>query len=598
MRRNLMFGLGLVLALLAAPVMAQGPEAGSTSAGDPFYPGLGNGGYDARHYALDLTLALDGGDQIEAGVATITARATQDLSAFSLDLIGLTVDEITVNDRPADFTRDGLKLIITPADALPAGEPFTVEVIYHGSPGRGVDPADLPIRNGWEAGPGRLTVTNGEPSGAPFWYPVNAHPSDKATYTFRLTVDAPLVAAANGVLMETIMQGEALTYVWEAQDPFPSYTSTINVGDFVLLTGEGPAGVALRHYVPADFVDDVRPVLDQTAEMLDVFSAFFGPYPYRVYGVTLPDSDSHGGLEGATMSVITSHLAADRLTAAADLPPEMRLDALAAHELAHQWFGNSITPAYWPDIWLNEGFATYAQWLWVEHVHGPEALADVVRRYAEIYAGDYLLLRGDTPFDPLSGGQVLDLLRALEVESLSSEEILGLLNSPAIMAPLQALLDDPQPAGERALPPEELRAALEALPAGLTGADTIAALEALRADEMPGKRAMDTLFTLLVYDLRGPAVLDGLTTPPGSPTADRLLNSGVYERGALALHALRQALGDVPFFDLLHAWTARYQHANATTADFAALVEEAGGSSARLLLEEWLYAPQAPALAE
>src|SRR3990172_2948655 len=362
-------GILAAVAILVCCQPASTPRPGADSAGDPFYPGLGNGGYDVEHYTLELS--VDVARQTLLGTATIEAQATQDMSAFNLDFAGFEIDAVTVNGTPSMYSRSGWELAITPSEPLRAAATFTTVVAYHGTPGEGVELDDAPFDLSWAFHADGAYVMNGEPSGAPTWYPVNAHPSDKATYTFRITVPRPYLVAANGVLKQTIKHGNVVTYVWEARDPMASYLSTVNVGRFIVQEAVGPGGLPIRHYVSEGFANVASAILDRTADMIAFFSERFGAYPFEAYGVAVVGGEGHGGLEAQTMTVLTGHLLEDLAAMDDRLPPEDRAEIIAAHELAHQWFGNSVSLMRWSDIWLNEGFATYAGWLWLEHTAGP-----------------------------------------------------------------------------------------------------------------------------------------------------------------------------------------------------------------------------------
>jgi aminopeptidase N len=346
-------------------------QPGASGLGDSRYPGFGNGGYDVEHYTLDLTVNdVEIGDL--SGVTTLAAIALHDLSRFNLDFIGFTIDQITLNGQPTTFERRGQELTITPAQAMTKGEPFSIEVKYHGQPDQ-VESVSAPVQTGWIVHDGGSYVLS-EPDGAASYYPVNDHPLDKATYTFSVTVPKPFEVAANGVLSETIDQGVATTYVWDARYPMASYLSTVNIGEFDLETGKSPQGIPLRNYYPAGSTAAVRRPFAHEGEMLDFYSQTFGPYPFDVYGSLVIDAEVGTALEAQTLSLF----GIDMLDP--DNVPETELTV--AHELAHQWFGDSVSVADWGDIWLNEGFATYAEGLWIEHLNGAAALNDWVR---EIY---------------------------------------------------------------------------------------------------------------------------------------------------------------------------------------------------------------------
>jgi aminopeptidase N len=295
--------------------------------------------------------------------AVISATATQNLSRYNLDLLGLTIDRV---DAP--FTRDGGELIITPIQAIASGSTFTTTVAYHGSPEPRSTKA-VPIAVGWIATGDGSFVLN-EPEGASTWYPVNDHPSDKATYTFHVTVPDGVTAVANGNLVSQTPTGDGhTTWTYDATAPIASYLTQLAIGDYRVTNEPGPDGVTIRNVFASQVAGDATIDFSRTAEMLQLFATDFGPFPFDVYGALVVDEASQFALETQTLSIFDSSF----------VDGSVNGDHVMAHELAHQWFGDSVTPASWKDIWLNEGFATYAEWLWQEHVGGV-AVADMANR--------------------------------------------------------------------------------------------------------------------------------------------------------------------------------------------------------------------------
>nr|MBA2553241.1 M1 family peptidase [Geodermatophilaceae bacterium] len=211
--------MGVVAAttLLTAPGVAQAGPAftpGAPGVGDPYFPLDGNGGYDVTSY--DLAIRYDPASDVLSGIATIRARATQNLSRFDLDLDGLTVRAIAVHGRPARFTRAAGELVVVPANGLPEGSDFTTIVRYDGVP------EILPDGSGFiHTDDGALVI--GEPDVAATWFPVNDHPIDKASYTFHITGPDGLEAIANGVPVGRTSQGGWATWTWRAAEPMASY---------------------------------------------------------------------------------------------------------------------------------------------------------------------------------------------------------------------------------------------------------------------------------------------------------------------------------------------------------------------------------------
>ncbi|TET50527.1 MAG: hypothetical protein E3J64_08135, partial [Anaerolineales bacterium] len=197
-------------------------DAGLGSIGDSYYWNLGNGGYDVLHYTIDLIVDMETGVVTETAV--IEAEATQDLGSFNLDYDGPEIDSVVVDGATASYERTDHELTVVPQSPLESGDAFEVTVTYSGIPETTENYAGLSIDIGWIVDENGVYVLS-EPNGAATWYPVNDHPRDKATYTFRVTVAEPYVVAANGLLQETIGDPEPGwgTYVWEASDPTANY---------------------------------------------------------------------------------------------------------------------------------------------------------------------------------------------------------------------------------------------------------------------------------------------------------------------------------------------------------------------------------------
>jgi aminopeptidase N len=302
------------------------------------------------------------------------ARATADLSAFNLDFHGFALGDITVADTSATSRRSGHELTITPAQPLRQGETFTTTIAYSGVP-TPVRSVALPVEVGWNKYADGSYVAS-EPEGAATWFPVNDHPRDKASYTFRISVPKPYVAAANGVLADTIDHGATRTYVWQMGRPMASYLATVNIGKFVMKTETGPDGLPIRNFFPPRIERQATKAFGRTSEMIRYFSTLFGPFPFETYGVVAPDVELGFALETQTLSIFGR----DQVEQIA----EDGNDQEVAHEITHQWYGDSVSLASWQDVWLNEGFATFGEWLWVEHTSGRGAYDAAVR---DAYSG-------------------------------------------------------------------------------------------------------------------------------------------------------------------------------------------------------------------
>ncbi|MGK5631210.1 M1 family metallopeptidase [Streptomyces sp. URMC 123] len=340
-----------------------GATPGAPGVGDALFPRLGNGGYDVGHYQLDLDYDVSGGRL--SATAVVTATATQSLSSFHLDLAGLRVDSVTVDGKAAEARRKGSELIVDPAEPIERGRTFRTTVVYGGQPERLTDPDGS--AEGWvRTDDGAFVV--GEPAGSMTWFPGNNHPSDKAAYDISITVPEGYTAVAGGELREERTAGGRTTFVWHSAEPMASYLATATIGRFEVSRATTASGLPLYFAVDPREAEASKEALSRTEEILDWASKLFGPYPFSSAGAIVGHEPQDVGyaLETQTKPVYPS-------------APDVET---VLHELTHQWFGNSVTPRSWRDMWLNEGFATYAEWLWSEQHGGGSAQ----ERFDELYA--------------------------------------------------------------------------------------------------------------------------------------------------------------------------------------------------------------------
>ena len=434
--------------------------AGADGVGDPYYPELGNGGYDVQSY--DIAMTVDVVTDVVDAVVTIDAVALQPLTAFNLDFEGFEVTAISVDGRAAEVLRAGAEMTVVPDTTIEQAARFVTAVSYTGVPTRIASEA-WGDGVGWiDAGDYSYVVS--EPSGAHGFMPANDHPSDKAFFRYEITVPEGIEVIANGVNTSTESGPDGVTWVYELRDPMATYLATIGIGDYVLEQQVREDGILLRDAYRPSMADRARPFVDLHSEMIDVLSPLFGPYPFEAYGALVVDDDFGGALETQTISAFSAAIFSNPVLA----------ETVVVHELAHQWFGDALTPATWNDIWLNEGFATYTEWLWRE---ATEPGFDIDR-----YAED-LATRGGFAWGP-----------------------------------------------------------------------------------------------------------------PGDPGAARIFAPTVYQRGGLTLHAVRQTVGDGPFFDGLRLYVERHLHGIVSTADFAQAMLDATGVDITALLDDWLYSEATPEL--
>ncbi|WP_406165083.1 M1 family metallopeptidase [Streptomyces sp. NBC_00996] len=372
-------------ALLAAAGPATAGTGGSSGAGDPYFPLAGNGGYDVHHY--DLTLGYAPQSRHLDGKAVITARATQRLTRFDLDFKGLKVTGISVDHAKAAFRRDGQELVVTPRDALCKGQEFRVTVTYSGTPKPVTDPDGS--LDGWIPTDDGAFVA-GEPQGAMTWFPANSHPKDKASYDFTLTVPKGRTAVANGVFLGQKTAHGRTTFRWRQSEPMAAYLATATVGKFKVEQYTTPDGLKVYNAVDPREAATAAPVLKKLPSVLAWESKLFGPYAFRAAGAIVDRAPQVGyALETQTRPVF-------------DSAPDL---STLVHESAHQWFGDSVTITAWKDIWLNEGFATYAEWLYAEQHGGRSAQKTFDALYASPASSD---LWAFPPAAPGSGAHIFD----------------------------------------------------------------------------------------------------------------------------------------------------------------------------------------------
>jgi aminopeptidase N len=354
--------LALVAAAMAfaAPARADGkpssPSPGAAGIGDRLFPNLGNGGYDALHYHLDLRYATSAPTQPIDGTVVIVARATQSLSRFNLDFAGASVGSVSVDHRRATWTRDGEELVITPRRALARHRVFVVEVSNFVAVPTEPDPADFSTAAFFVTPDGSATAP--QPDNAHRIFPSNDHPRDKASYSFRVDTPSDILAVTNGVLTSKRRRGDRTIWWYVQRQPMASELIQLAVGDYDLTERGRHLGVIRRDVTAPSLTSFLDPKLALANGHLDYMTDRVGRYPFDAYGSFVVDTELGFALETQTISIY------DRVWFV-DLGQGV-WEPTMVHELTHEWFGNAVSPWEWSDLWLNEGHASWYEFLYAE----------------------------------------------------------------------------------------------------------------------------------------------------------------------------------------------------------------------------------------
>ncbi|MGB7363950.1 MAG: M1 family metallopeptidase [Rhodococcus sp. (in: high G+C Gram-positive bacteria)] len=347
---------------------------------DSYLPDNGNRGYSVDRYELDLEYKV--ASNRLSGKAVVHAVPDVELDTFSLDLgPALSVSKVAVGGiRGVRFTHRGGKLRVTTPRPMAAGTPFVLTVSYSGNP--------APIDGVWgDVGWEELTdgaIVASQPNGAASWYPCDDHPSSKAAYTISITTDSPYQVVSNGTLTQKKTRSSRTTWVFEQPEPMASYLATVQIGQYEHhRVSSSP--VRIDAFLPRRLRKNFDHDFGRQQQMMATFVESFGPYPFDAYAVVITDDDLEIPIEAQTLSVFgANHCDGDR-----------EYERLVAHELAHQWFGNSLTSGRFRDIWLHEGFACYSEWIWSEASGGPSAADEAADAHDRLSSLDQDIVLGD-----------------------------------------------------------------------------------------------------------------------------------------------------------------------------------------------------------
>lgn len=332
-----------------------------TSTLDSYTPHSGTPGVRIEHYDLHLDYKIL--PNRLAGQAMLRGWMLEDARTIELDLIGLAVSRVLVNGRRHRFKQTRTKLVIKAIDRFVVDEKLALTIHYSGTPGPAMGTwGDV----GWEELTDGVLVA-GQPTGAATWFPCNDHPSSKATFRVTVLVDSEYTVISNGELVGTRRRAGRTAWTWESAEPLATYLATVQIGQYrrgaIESGSHAPSRVAMALACSETLWDRAQQALAVQHAMMAVFERRFGPYPFGHYGIVVTDDVLEIPLESQPLSILGRN----------HLSRTWNSERLVAHEMAHQWFGNALTPATWSDIWLNEGFACYAEWLWSEEIGGHSA---------------------------------------------------------------------------------------------------------------------------------------------------------------------------------------------------------------------------------
>lgn len=387
-RGILSLGVSAMLLVLCAvgagarPVEGMGGVDGASGAGDPYFPRLGNSGYDVEHY--DVALRVFPGRHTMRGTTSIELVPESALRSFTLDFVGFGVDAVEVDGVPARFERKDGKLRVVPRVQLVGGRGVEVSVAYEGRPRRASS------QTGWLWFPGGGALFSPQPSGARTLFPCNDHPEDKATFAFDLITPKGIAGVANGLPSNRPAPGSGTRRVaWSEPEPFPTYAAVVAVGRFRIMRQKGEDGLPVINALPPANAGALAKRLRRQGEIVSVLERRFGPYPYSSIGAIVTTKPWPDAMEAASRPTYPG--VGYALNGGS-------FEQLVAHEISHQWFGNAVSFGSWRDIWLSEGFATYGELVWISHKR-KVPIGELFRRDSRVF-GYYPSMEKVPPGNP------------------------------------------------------------------------------------------------------------------------------------------------------------------------------------------------------
>jgi aminopeptidase N len=357
---------------------------------------------DVEHIRIEVRLDVKD-RRIDGVCETRIVPIADDLTALELDAVEMDIKRVTLGPgekgEPLPYAYDGHRLRIqlgTGAGARPGkgagkakgtgtaqkpGVPLTLRVEYACHPRRGLyfiaPDAAYPDR------PAQVW-SQGQDEDSRHWFPCFDSPNEKSTSEVVATVPSSWFALSNGVLVkQTPAKHGEKTFHWRFDVPHSCYLITLAAGEFAAIHDRWQ-NVEVSYYVPKGREADAKRTLGKTPDMLALFSQKFGlEYPYTKYAQVCVAEFIFGGMENTTATTLTDAILFDERAAL-----DYDMEALVAHELAHQWFGDLLTCRDWGQGWLNEGFATYSEYIWREHAGGRDEAGLELDDWADQYFGE------------------------------------------------------------------------------------------------------------------------------------------------------------------------------------------------------------------
>ncbi|MGW7575037.1 M1 family aminopeptidase [Streptomyces sp. NPDC054765] len=390
----------LGLAALATLGMAEPPALGPQGLGDRLFPTLGNTGYDVTSYDISLDYSGHNDRPLNATTA-ITARATTELDHVNLDFARGTVRSVKIGGLPAKHEQHDEDLVLTPAFHISRGQDVKISIEHTSNPGGKSD-------GGWIRTSDGLAMAN-QADAAHRVFPCNDHPSDKALFTFRITAPQQLTAVANGLPQGPgVTRAARRTWLYRTAHPMATELAQVSIGKSSVLLHHGPHGLPVRDVVPTADRPALAHWLAKTPAQVAWMERKVGPFPFEAYGVLIANARTGFELETQTLSLF------EKAMFTAHQLPDWYVESVMVHELAHQWFGDSVSPRRWSDVWLNEAHATWYESLYAQEKGGVRASLDARMRHA-YEESDGWRAEGGPPAAPKapSPGQKIGIFRPI-----------------------------------------------------------------------------------------------------------------------------------------------------------------------------------------